>query len=191
MGYQTYITEAIVCSAQSAKTSDRSFLLFTRDAGMIFASAKSVREERSKQRYALQECSHARVTLVRGKNGWKVTGAEPIADLYAKAATRDARAFLRNTIMLLRRVIHGESPHPDIFDDVRAACSIMNDADPAALETVLTLRVLHVLGYIAPEPLLLRLLPPEDLTTSVQSLTDEERRTCGKVVERALAESHL
>lgn len=55
---------------------------------MLYASAKSVREERSKQRYALQEFSHARVTLVRGRSGWKVTGAEAIADLYALAETR-------------------------------------------------------------------------------------------------------
>ena len=88
MAYQTYITEAIVCGSYDSNTSDRSFLLFAREAGMIYAHAKSVREERSKQRYALQVCSHVRVTLIRGKSGWKIAGVEPQQNLYALATTR-------------------------------------------------------------------------------------------------------
>ena len=52
MAYVTYTTLALVCGTFDQKTSDRSYMLFTREAGMLFASARSVREERSKQRYA-------------------------------------------------------------------------------------------------------------------------------------------
>ena len=108
MAYQTYITDALVCGSMVHNTSDRSYLLFAREAGMVWALAKSVREERSKQRYALQEFSHIRATLIRGKNTWRVAGVEPHDNFYFKAANRDARNFIRSVVLLLRRVMHGE-----------------------------------------------------------------------------------
>ena len=123
MAYQTYITEAIVCGSFDNQTSDRLFQLFTREGGMVYAHAQSVREERSKHRYALQVCAHARVTLVHGKRGWRVTGAEPLHNFYFLTQTREARAFVRNILLLLRRVVQGETAHEKIFDDVVYACT--------------------------------------------------------------------
>ncbi len=151
MAYQTYITEAIVCGSIDSNTSNRSYYLFTREAGMVFAHAQSVREERSKHRYSLQVCSYARVTLVRGKSGWRITGAEPIQNFYTHAESRSARALARAVPLLLTRFVHGETAHPVIFDDVIYACMQSNTEDPAHLESILTLRVLYVLGYIAPD----------------------------------------
>ena len=88
MAYQTYITEALVCGSIDNHSADRSFLLFTREAGMVYAHAKSVREERSKQRYALQVCSHIRATLIRGKSDWKIAGVDPLQNFYAQTTTR-------------------------------------------------------------------------------------------------------
>ena len=70
MSYQTYITDAVVVGSYASNTADKSYLLFTKRAGMLYATARSVREERSKQRYALQDFSHITVTLVKGKGGW-------------------------------------------------------------------------------------------------------------------------
>lgn len=191
MAYKTYITEALVCGAYDSNTADRSFLLFTRDAGMLYAQAKSVRKEESKHRYALQECSHARVTLVRGKSGWRVTGAEPIQNFYSATRTREVRSFLRNTILLLRRVLHGETPHPEIFDDVIVACQRAHDHHHGNLESILTLRVLNALGYIAPAPEYARFLgeslPYDEL--GVFEAVDEKE--CRIAIERALLESQL
>jgi recombinational DNA repair protein (RecF pathway) len=190
MAYQTYITEAIVCGSNNSHTADRSFLLFTRDAGMIHAYAKSVREERSKQRYALQECSHIRATLVRGKSGWKITGAEPIQNLYMLATTREARAFLRNALLLLRRVIHGETPHADIFDDVIVVFRNTGNFDPR-LECVLLLRILNVLGYVAPKESYRALLTPSMPFELLSTLTESDEKEYKKIIERALLESQL
>jgi recombinational DNA repair protein (RecF pathway) len=116
---------------------------------MLYVHAKSVREERSKHRYALQLCSHIRVTLVRGKSGWKVTGAEPLQNLYVCMKTREHRAFLRNITVLLKRVIRGETSHMEIFDDVIYACKHVETFESLYIEQVLSLRILHTLGYVA------------------------------------------
>lgn len=189
--YQTYITEALVCGSYDNNNADRSFLLFAREAGMIYAHAKSVREERSKQRYALQECSHIRATLIRGKSGWKIAGAEPIQNLYMHADSRETRAFLRNIIRLLKRVIHGETVYEEIFDDVVRACMESAKYPHTKLETVLSLRILHALGYIAPTPAYARFLHCAMPFDQVINLPPEDETKCQEVIEHALMQSQL
>lgn len=191
MAYQTYITEALVCGSRTSNTSDRSYLLFAREAGMLYATAKSVREERSKQRFALQEFSHVRATLIHGKTGWRVAGVEPIANLYTRAATREARALIRNVVVTLRRVVRGETPHEVLFDDVAAALSEPNVPVPKALEVALTLRMLDHLGYIAPDPRYAPLLSAATPHAALLLLTNETEQICQKAIEHALLQSQL
>lgn len=191
MAYQTYITEAIVCGSYDSNTSDRSFLLFAREAGMIYAHAKSVREERSKQRYALQVCSHVRATLIRGKSGWKIAGVEPQQNLYALATTREARAFLRNIILLLKRIVHGETVYEEIFDDIVGTCMEVGKHDPLKLESILTLRILHALGYIAPHESYNALLQCAFPYDKVDSLSENEQKVCQDATDHALMQSQL
>ncbi len=189
--YPTYITEALVCGSYNSKTADKSFLLFTKEAGMLYAHAKSVREERSKQRYALQECSHIRATLIRGKSGWKIAGVESIQNLYSLTTTREARALLRNTIVLLRRIIHGETVYDEIFNDVIDVCTQVEKYSHTKLESILSLRILHALGYIAPalpyNKFLHCALPYEHIAT----LTDLEEKACREAIDHALIQSQL
>lgn len=191
MAYQTYITEALVCASIDSQTSDRSFLLFTREAGMVYAHAQSVREERSKHRYSLQECAHARVTLVRGKAGWRVTGAEPLHNFYSLAHTREERAFVRNIVLLIRRIMQGETAHEEVFDEVIFACTHMKKSIPSKLECVLSLRILHALGYIANEATIAVYLDTPLATLKSDSLLVDTEKHCNTLITQALLESHL
>lgn len=191
MAYQTYITEALVCGTYDSHSADRSFLLFAREAGMVYAHAKSVREERSKQRYALQACSHVRATLIRGKSGWKIAGVESIQNLYARTETRESRAFLRNIIRLLKRVIHGETVYEGIFDDVIRACTHSETFSHSTLETILSLRILHALGYVAPKPAYEHILhcTLEQILRTPSITLDE--KACRDAIEHSLIQSQL
>jgi DNA repair protein RecO len=191
MSYKTYITDALVCGARTSNTSDKSFLLFTREAGMLYASAKSVREERSKQRYSLQEFSIIRVTLVHGKAGWRITGAEPILNVYTIQRTREARALVRNIIRLLRRLIQGEVPHELLYDEVVTILRTEHTGKEGPLEEVLTLRVLNMLGYIAPTEEIASLFAPTDIGRLAGALDPTMAHTRSAIIEKALRESHL
>ena len=191
MAYQTYITNALVCGTRESNTSDRLFTLFTRDAGMVFAHAKSVREEKSKHRYALQPFSHVRVTLVRGKSGWKITGTEPVQNFFSDSATRETRAFLRNIVLLLRRVMQGETAHPEVFDDVILACGFLGTHDSKKLELILTLRILNTLGYVASKPAIETLLQKELSAEVFDQLSSDMTKECREIVEYALQQSQL
>lgn len=191
MAYQTYITEALVCGSRVHHTSDRSYLLFSREAGMLYASAKSVREERSKQRFALQEFSLIRATLIHGKAGWRIAGVEPLLNFYTIAQSREERAFIRNIIMLLRRVVRGETPHQEMYD--RLIASLKNHAGEAFTdaEYILSLRILHTLGYVSPEEPFVQLLAETGENNEQHPLTDTEREKCAKIINHALTESQL
>lgn len=191
MAYQTYITEALVCGSWHRNTADRTILLFSREAGMVYVQAKSVREERSKQRYALQDASHIRATLIRGKAGWKVASAEPLKNFYAHGTTRESRALLRNSILLLRRVMQGETPHQDIFDDMILILEQQNFFSASVLEAVFSIRLLNMLGYVSPEATYRHLFEtpfPFEILNTLPVETVEELK---KISEHALIQSQL
>lgn len=189
MSYQTYTTEALICGSRAHNTSDKSFLLFTRDAGMLYATARSVREERSKQRCALQDFSLVRISLVRGKAGWRIGSVENEQNTFTLASSRSARSGVLRIVQLLRQFVHGEESHPALYADVRRALAAINDgiADPHQVAEVFALRLLHKLGYIHVTETLQPFVAEDEWTMRAETLPAE----AAHAVERALAASHL
>ena len=152
MTYATYITEAIVVGSFANNTADKSFLLFTKRAGMLYASARSVREERSKQRYALQDFSLITVTLIKGKTGWRVGSVDTEGNIFGDALSRQARGSVVRILKLLRRFVAGEEPHPELYDELVYALRYLA-ADIAShrvlAEEIIEARILSVLGYMS------------------------------------------
>lgn len=152
MSYQTYITEALVCGNYQNNTADKSFLLFTKRAGMLYATARSVREERSKQRYALQDFSLITVSLIKGKSGWRVGSVETEGNLFGTALSRPARGSVVRVLKLLRRFVQGEEPHPELYDElIEALRYLASDVAPHRVlaEEIIEARLLSSLGYIS------------------------------------------
>lgn len=151
MAYATYTTEALVCGSRPNHTSDKSFLLFTKDAGMLWATARSVREERSKQRYALQDFSLIKVSLVRGKSGWRIGSAESEYNAFSEAQSRETRGLLTGMVRLLRQFMKGEEAVPTVFEDSRKFLDFVKSEQNHNRQVVdvFAIRLLHKLGYIS------------------------------------------
>ena len=75
MSHTLYSTECIVLGSVDSGEANRYISLFTRE-WVLCAVARSVREEKSKLRYCLQSFSFTDATLVRGREVWRITGAE-------------------------------------------------------------------------------------------------------------------
>ncbi len=150
MSYATYTTDALVCGAFDRNTADRSYLLFTKEAGMLYAEAKSVREERSKQRYALQEFTEIRISLIKGKHTWKVGSVESLSNMYSEAVSREARGSVVRTFKILRRYIHGEEPHPALYEYCVEALTVLKGevTNRELLEQLVEANILYRLGYV-------------------------------------------
>jgi len=157
MAYQTYITDAIVLGSFMSLSADKTYLLFTERAGLVYATARSVREERSRQRFALQDFSHITVTLVKGKGGWRIGSVESHTNFFLSATTRAARGSVVKITKLLRRYVHGEEANPLLYTEFISALQILGTADlphREGYETCASVRCLGLLGYVAVTPTL-------------------------------------
>lgn len=150
MAYETYTTEVLVCGVSHRNTADGSFRLFAREAGMLWAEARSIREERSRQRYAVQNFTRSRVTLIRGKQSWKIGSVEPLVNYYHCAQDKEARGSVVALFRFLQRFVHGEHVDKELFDQVIAMLDILHQeiTERPFVTMVFQVRLLVLLGYV-------------------------------------------
>jgi DNA repair protein RecO len=192
MAYETYTTEALVCGSKDRNTADRSYLLFSSEAGMLFATARSVREERSRQRYALQDFSLVRVSLVKGKRDWRIGSVEARRNFYHDAVDKAARGSITSLFRLLRRFVQGEAADHKFFDETIEALDLLchDTSRRQFVQRVLELQLLTTLGYVDKKQ-----LPAEMLEVSALTIADryspELERQLGELFAHAVSVSHL
>lgn len=149
MSYRIYRTRALVLRSFPNREADKTLALFTEDFGLIYARAQGVRLEKSRLRYALADLSFSHISLVRGKAGWRVTGA------LAENLPPQGRAALLSQARiasLVSRMVGGEERNQYLFDTLQTAHEqLVLGGDPELIEVVSVSRILHCLGYIAPE----------------------------------------
>jgi recombinational DNA repair protein (RecF pathway) len=159
---------------------------------MLYAEAKSVREERSKQRYALQEFSYLRVSLVRGRHTWRIGSAETIRNDYAAAVSREGRGSVTLVYKFLRRYIQGEEPAPKLFDFCVATLPVLATeiSERSFVELYIQVALLTELGYVAHSA-----LPDWFSITSVDTVagrvSDDATEQLRLLIEEAVTQSQL
>lgn len=193
MSYKTYTTEAFVCGSNNSNTSDKSYLLFTKDSGMLWASARSVREERSKQRYALQDFSRIRVSLVKGKSGWRIGSAEALGNAFMQVESRRQRGLINFVVAQLRRYVHGEVSITEVYDDVFEILtqSTRFEAESILVQQLFLVRLLSELGYIAPETTWEAIVTAPSVAESVTCYDKTMEKAIAKAVHEGTQASHL
>ena len=190
--YQKYQTDAIVLGARESGEADKTFALYTRDFGLVRARATSVRAEKSKMRHALQLCSRAYVSLVRGKSGWRMAGATAMVGAVGKD-TLGISAFARISELVVR-LVAGEERNEYLF----AALSEAHEAlmrerveAVATIEIVAVARVLYALGYLSAEALETALFTHTAYGDAHLLEAETMRDELISSINKALSQSHL
>ena len=192
MSYQTYTTEAIVCGTFNRNTADRSYLLFTKEAGMLYAEARSVREERSRQRFALQDFSLVRVSLIKGKATWKIGSIEVKMNFFMLATDKAARGSVVSLTRFLRRFYGTQEAAPALFDYMVSAleCTASTLKEREFVEKVIQAHCFLSLGYVDEKT-----LPACAVSSSlidIESLYNADlTKLLSTTIEKAVATSHL
>lgn len=155
MSYHKYHTDAFVLGSSPFGEGSKTLSLFTRELGLLSAFAQSVREERSRLRYGLQDFMHSEVVVVRGREFWRVTHAVSKENvLQTLSHSPEAARVVWRVFALLRRLLTGEEKNEPLFVTVCEGVRFMaTQCHPAAIsgaEIVLVLRILYLLGYLAP-----------------------------------------
>lgn len=155
MAHHIYQTEALVLKGVKIRESNLFVDVFTRELGLIRAAVQSARKESSKMRYSLQDYTHLDVSLVRGREVWRVTGASEYSNGYYKLRDEQHKLLLLKKInSLLLRLLHGEEKNEQLYDGVISFNKYLEKnhiktEDCLAIECLTVLRILYHLGYVA------------------------------------------
>lgn len=192
--HHIYHTEGLILGSEDFSEAGKSYAIFTRELGMIYARATGVRKMTSKLRFILRDFAYVKADLVQGKNFWRLTSASKTNQLEQIAKDRAKLQIFGNIASLLKRLLPGSEPNPTLFADLLNGLFILekseNKEDLQNIEIVIVLRALHNLGYIGDS---------STLESLVQSPFEEElifkvglsRREALRHINQALKESHL
>lgn len=195
MSHKIYHTEGFVIAGSNYGEANRYLFIFTRDFGLVRASAQSLRKATSKLRFSLQDFSYSRVDLVRGQEFWRVTNAKQISGYEKFNKSPDAIKMLANIFRLIKRLCHGEEENPELFEYLKEIYAFLeteklDGEDIKNFEAVSVLKILHCLGYIG-DSKDLSIFVSSNLSHSMLGQAKLARRTLIEEINKSLRESQL
>lgn len=189
--YQKYHTDVLVLGSRESGEADRVYALYTKDFGLVYARASAVRRESSRMRYALQNYSRTYVSLVRGKQGWRVAGAAALK--CAQGDKENIAAFAR-IAELTKRLLAGEEQNRYLFAalaDAHDALMRNHCSARATIEIVCVARILYALGYISAEAHATTLFAHTTYADEFLHEAESMRDKLLTSINRAITETHL
>ncbi len=193
MSYHIYTTDGIVLKRAVSGEADIVLHILTEDLGLIVASAKSARLSVSKLRPGLQEYSYIKISLIKGKNGWKITNVGDTTNFFFSSSMY-SRKLLSQVSLILLKMIVGEYPQKDIYELVRNSFTYMselNEEETHGLEVLTVLRILHLLGYVEGSGVVKDFSESKTFNKDVLVKTLENKKEIVSVINKALKESQL
>lgn len=152
MSHHKHTTEAFVLSVTPSREHDVKIKMVTKDGEVLTAIATGMRTLRSKLRMAVMPYAHVTVSIVKGKDVWRLTNAQSLCSFYAVIAHREARKALARTVSLVEKLTPGEANVGIIFEILVAYAHYMTLEKThdhiKAHETQAALRILAELGHI-------------------------------------------
>jgi len=192
--HHIYHTEAIILGSRNYGEAGKYYYIFTRDLGMIYASAQGVRKISSKLRFILQDYAYVKIDLVFGKDFWRVTSASKMNKLENLSKGFATLKVVSRIARLLRRLLAGVEKNEPLFIDLISGLSVLENTetklDLENIEMILVLRILNNLGYIGEDKNLAGLVQ----SPFEENLVFEISKTRGKILDKinkALRETHL
>lgn len=194
--YAIHTTAGFIIDSRPYGEAGKMLSIFARDLGLVTATAQGIRLEKSKLRYHAQEYSFGTFSLVRGKEFWRLTSAqEETGD--RKQGKRKREEMVARIAFLLRRLLHGEEAHPELFDVIKRGALFLDEypemtGDQFGLfESLLVARILHHLGYIGDDGELNGHMKTSDISIDLLDRLKDKRAIFNRHINKALQESQL
>lgn len=192
--HHIYETDAYVLKTIPQGEADMFVSLFTESLGMIRATAKGIRYEKSKLRFAVQDYARVTVSLVRGKGVWRLTNAQTDT-LLATSLEPASLGVVVRVFKLLERLLSGEEADPELFTLLDDGVSFLKTCTTEEMqrdtESVLVLRLLHQLGYVGNEASLTFYTIENRWHNDVIEKIKTERTEILKTINQGIRESQL
>lgn len=138
MAIEKYVTKGIILESYDQGEHDRVFKVFTREFGLLMCHAKSIRKLESKLRAHTLPRGESLLTLVKGRDVWRLVGAE---------RTVTEGMHMHDITLALIRFIRGEGRHKALYDKIIAFSRYKAGHDEQTTKLVLYYMLLVDLGY--------------------------------------------
>lgn len=191
--HAVHTTPGFIIDSRPYGEAGRVLSMFTRDFGLVTATAQGIRLEKSKLRYHVQEYSLGTFSLVRGQEYWRLTSAQ--GGEYE--INRESLEMVSRVALILRRLVQGEDPNEALFESVSALFSYVSASKPTSdkilkpLESLTVIRILNALGYVGNEKNLSEFVASDDFTPDLITAAGKNLALVNKTINSALRESHL
>lgn len=189
--HHKYSTEAFILKSFHHKDADKVFILFTEAFGLIRASAQGVRLLKSKLRYHLTDFSCLRITLVRGRDYWRIVGAERLVDFpHSKIKNPEVLDFYGRIFSLILRLVHGEEKNDELFIALKGSLLEAHKNQSKGLECLSVARIMRCLGYLKTAGFE-KLFENHDYDEKVIYLAESMHEKIIMEINKSLNETHL
>ncbi len=197
--HHIYNTKGIILSSFGVGESNKFFNIFTKELGLIQATAQGVRKVTSKNRYGLQDFSVSNLSLVRGREIWRITNVAPKENLfflfsktYKQGLSVD---FVVGIFRFLQQLIHGEEKNKELFDLISNFIVFLKKNklelnDLKNLELITKIRILHNLGYFDDNKFS-EFLQSNDFDKDLIKKMSSQQRQAEKEIIEAMEDIHL
>jgi len=199
MVYHLYQTEAFVLDERHFGEANKIYYLLTPDLGLVMATAQGVRLLKSKLRFQLNKYSHVRVVLVRGKEIWRLVGAEKTNEYKEIYLNQFKLKEVTKIFSLLRQFIQGESPQGLLFEDLKKSLDYLSNLEMTkenhkflrGWEQITVLRMLHFLGYIKDVPKLVPFISFDQWSDNLLRVANTNQGFLVGIINDAIEASHI
>ncbi len=202
--HEKYTTRGFVLQTSAYREADKIISIYTEDFGLVSAVAAGVRRSASKLRYHTQDFSVRRFSLVRGRDIWRLVGAEEIADVTSIDPKTSAKflAVYARVLSLIRRLVRGQEKNERVFLSLFSLYRLLLQANEnkfgrncpyrsAALETLSVFRILYSLGYIKSDATTEPLISTAEIGLGQVALAKPLVPSLISAINAGLTESHL
>ncbi len=155
MSHHVYTTKGIVLALYPTKEADKTASILTQDLGLIRGNARGIRKLGSKLTTSLLEFGIVKVSLVKGKNFWRVTTVTLLRNSFVELrGRREALKALGRVVSLLNSLVKGEEKNAELYDEFETnLLSLLDgsvgDEEVLNWEIFTVARLLSHLGYLS------------------------------------------
>ena len=119
MAHQIYLTEGVILKKKDFGEADRLFWIYTEKFGMIMASAKGVRLEKSKLRGNLDIFTYGEYAVISSKDFWKLVDAREITSTSLNRNSFERVNIFAKIAGLMARMIKGEERNEEMWNQLK------------------------------------------------------------------------
>lgn len=196
MSYHIYQTEGFVLGSTPFGEANKRYHIYTREIGLINASAQGIRFIKSKLKHTIDDFVFSDFSLVRGKEFWRLTSVKEAHDGNKKLTGKSLIMFARIS-GLLRRLLHGEEKNEYLYDTINTGFAILSSGEVTKdgfledLEALMVLKILFALGYIDDKGDIFNFLKSSTINKGDVKNFSPHRKQVLKIINDALKESQL